>query len=163
MYKLLFILLFASSAIPATAEPLTGLIVGVTDGDTIKLLTPKKIVHKIRLSGIDAPENSQPFGTKSKQSLSACAYNQTATVDTYKEDRYGRLVGKVLVNGVDCNLMQIEFGLAWHYKKYENEQELEDRSRYAQAEYLAKKEKRGLWAETNAIAPWDWRKLKRPN
>ena len=33
-----------------------------------------------------------------------------------KEDRYGRIVGKVLINGVDANLEQVKRGLAWWYK-----------------------------------------------
>ncbi|MEZ0318115.1 MAG: thermonuclease family protein [Methylophilaceae bacterium] len=44
-----------------------------------------------------------------------------ATIDGNKKDPYGRIVGKVLVNGTDCNLRQIKLGMAWHYKKYENE------------------------------------------
>lgn len=43
--------------------------------------------------------------------------------------------------GVDCNLKQAESGMAWHYKKYQDEQELEDRSTYAHAEYQFRREK----------------------
>lgn len=32
------------------------------------------------------------------------------------EDRYGRIVGKVLVAGTDINLRQIEAGMAWFYR-----------------------------------------------
>lgn len=148
-------------AFTATAETLTGRVVGITDGDTIKLLTDSNVLHKIRLSGIDAPEKNQAFGTRSKQALSDCAYDKVASVESYKKDRYGRVVGKVMVNSADCNLRQIELGMAWHYKKYEGEQELEDRSRYAQAEYQAQKSRRGLWMESNPVAPWDFRQSKR--
>ena len=44
------------------------------------------------------------------------------TVETDKRDRYGREVGLVLVNGRDVNLIQVERGMAWHYKAYEHEQ-----------------------------------------
>ena len=52
------------------ADILTGKVVSVTDGDTIKVLTKNKTLYKIRLNGIDAPEKSQAFGKKSKANLS---------------------------------------------------------------------------------------------
>jgi endonuclease YncB( thermonuclease family) len=51
-----------------------------------------------------------------------------------KFDRFQRMVGKVTVAGVDACLEQIRAGLAWHYKKYDREQSLEDRRAYAAAE-----------------------------
>ena len=89
---------------------------------------------------------------------SDCAGGKAATIDGNKKDRYGRIVGKLIVAGVDCNLRQINLGMAWHYKKFEKEQEVEDRSIYAQEEYLAQKARKGLWAETATLAPWDYRK-----
>lgn len=142
------------------AEDMQGLVIGITDGDTLRLLTPGHTQFKVRLSGIDAPEKSQPFGQQSKETLAECALDKEARIDANKKDRYGRTVGKVIVSGVDCNLRQIKLGMAWHYKKYENEQDVEDRSLYGQAEYLAKQERRGLWAESSPIAPWDYRKAK---
>lgn len=59
------------------------------------------------------------------------------------------------------NVEQVRRGMAWHYKQYQNEQELEDRSLYAQEEYLAQRDRRGLWADKGAVAPWDYRKAKR--
>ena len=50
-------------------------------------------------------------------------------------------------------------GLAWHYKQYEREQEVEDRALYAQGEYLAQKDRLGLWKDKNPIPPWDFRKI----
>jgi endonuclease YncB( thermonuclease family) len=142
------------------AASITGMVVGVTDGDTVTLLDNDKQQHKIRLSGIDAPEKAQAFGTKSKQSLSDCAYNQTATIEYSKRDRYRRIVGKVLVRGHDCNLHQIRSGMAWHYKKYADEQPADERAIYAEQEQLAKSRKIGLWSETDAIPPWEYRKRK---
>tara|TARA_B110000902_G_C13720674_1_gene365038 strand:+ start:172 stop:387 length:216 start_codon:yes stop_codon:yes gene_type:complete len=55
--------------------------------------------------------------------------------------------GKVLLNNEDINLEQVKRGLAWHYKQYEREQEVDDRALYAQEEYLAQKDRLGLWRE----------------
>lgn len=145
---------------PSLAD-ITGRVVGVSDGDTITVLDNTNVQHKVRLAGIDAPEKKQPFGQKSKQSLSDCAYDKTATIQGDKLDRYGRLVGKVLLSGVDCNLRQINLGLAWHYKKYMIEQIPDDRLIYAQAEEDARSKKAGLWSEGNAMPPWEWRRTQK--
>ena len=102
-----------------------------------------------------------PFGQRSKQSLSELVYGKFAVVEGEKNDRYGRLVGKVLVNGLDANLAQIRAGMAWHFKQYQREQSATDRQAYSAAEDAAKSNKLGLWAENDPIAPWDWRKDRR--
>lgn len=147
-------LLFGS----ALADTITGRVVGVADGDTLTVLDSSKKQHKIRLDGIDAPEKAQPFGQRSKQSLSDLAYNRNVQVETHKRDRYGRVVGKVLLDGTDLNLVQINRGLAWHYKVYAHEQTREDRARYAAAEEVARSERRGLWRDAEPTPPWEWRK-----
>ena len=94
----------------AQAETLTGRVVRVTDGDTIVVLDASKVQHKIRLTGIDAPERGQAFGTKSKEHLSDLVAGKSVVVDYSKYDRYQRILGKVLVNGEDVNLEQVEAG-----------------------------------------------------
>jgi hypothetical protein len=63
----LLVLLLTQSL--TNADTLTGRVVRVTDGDTIVILDPADTQHKIRLTGIDAPERKQAFGTKSKEYL----------------------------------------------------------------------------------------------
>jgi hypothetical protein len=60
---------------------LSGRIVGVADGDTLTVLDAVKTQHKIRLDGIAAPEKGQPFGNRSKQSLSDPARGRYAAAD----------------------------------------------------------------------------------
>jgi endonuclease YncB( thermonuclease family) len=45
---------------------LQGLVVGVSDGDSLTLLDAEKRQHKIRLQGIDAPEMKQPMAKSPK-------------------------------------------------------------------------------------------------
>lgn len=134
-----------------------GMVVGITDGDTISILDSTDTQHKVRLAGIDAPEKSQAFGQASKKALSDCAFGKMAVIEGDKMDRYKRLVGKVMVNGYDCNLSQVKHGMAWHYKQYQREQSPDDRLTYSEAEEQARNKKVGLWAEDNPMPPWDFR------
>jgi len=138
-------------------ETLQGKVVGISDGDTITVLDSTKTQHKIRLAGIDAPEKAQAFGERSKQHLSELVFGKTVTVDWNKTDRYGRTIGKVVVNGQDANLSQVKAGLAWYYKQYEKEQLASDRASYSQAEVDARTRKVGLWRDAAPISPWDFR------
>ena len=148
-------------ACSVNAESITGRVVAVADGDTITVLDTDKVQHKIRLAGIDAPEKKQSFGNRSKESLSDMVFDKTVNVETEKRDRYGREIGKVLVNGRDVNLMQVERGMAWFYRQYQREQLPNDRTLYEAAEDAARAGKRGLWRDVNPTPPWDFRKTKR--
>jgi endonuclease YncB( thermonuclease family) len=161
LMRLLIVLLLAFPFAIASAATLTGRTVRVTDGDTIVILSEGNVQHKIRLQGIDAPERGQAYGTKSKKHLSEWVAGRFVVVKMDKRDRYGRVIGKVLVGGKEVCLEQVIAGLAWHYKKYQNEQTASDRQQYADAESEARDAKRGLWQDPQAIAPWDYRAAKR--
>ena len=146
-----------------------GRVVSVTDGDTIKVLDRTNTQHKIRLTGIDAPERGQPFGTKSKDHLAFMVANKEVVVESNKNDRYGRVLGKVWVQPSDCptcgktldvNHAQVLAGMAWWYRYYAKEQSPEDQGRYESAEDEAKARGWGLWADPNPINPYEWRKGK---
>lgn len=81
--------------------------------DTLTVLTASKKQHKIRLAEIDAPEEHQPFGTKSKQSLSDLCFGKDAEVSPRVKDRYQRIVARVKCGGVDANAEQVNRGMAW--------------------------------------------------
>jgi endonuclease YncB( thermonuclease family) len=133
-------------------------VVSVADGDTITVLDSTDTQHRIRLSGIDAPESHQAFGEQSRQSLAEMISGKEVTVSYQKTDQFGRLVGKILLDGRDINLEQVRAGMAWHYKFYENEQTPEDRELYAKAEETARSARRGLWQDPNPVEPYQFRK-----
>ena len=147
--------------VEARADILTGRVVRVTDGDTIVILDANNTQHKIRLQGIDSPERGQAFGAKSKENLSNMVAGKTVVVDYSKRDRYQRIVGKVLLDDQDVNLEQVQAGMAWHYKKYQGEQTIDDRIAYSDAELDARRQKRGLWIDVNPTPPWEYRQAKR--
>ena len=131
-------------------------VVGVTDGDTVKVLTKDKRTLKVRLNGIDAPESSQAFGEKSKQWLSAQVFGKE--VDLYAEgtDRYGRTLGTIKIGGKSVNLASVRAGWAWWYRQY-----AKGRLDLSAAEKNAKTERLGIWSQGVAVAPWDYRRGKR--
>lgn len=143
------------------ALELQGRIIGVLDGDTVDLLTQGKELVRVRLSGIDAPEKRQAFGNAAKKALSDLAFDRQVRVDGGKRDRYGRFIGKILLNGTDVNLQMVNRGYAWHYVKYEKEQMLEDRLIYRAAEALAKSRRLGLWDDKDPVAPWEFRAARK--
>jgi len=159
--KILASILFALSCQVALANEIHGRVVGVSDGDTITILDAKNQQYKIRLAGIDAPEKSQAFGQASKKQLSELVFGATVVIDWQKSDRYGRVVGKVLLEGFDVCLEQIRKGMAWHYKKYAGDQSPRDRQTYAAAEVEARDARLGLWIYASPEAPWDYRQRER--
>lgn len=144
--------------VPSGSQTLTGRVVRVADGDTITVLDSTNTQHRIRLEGIDAPESHQAFGTQSKKSLSEMVFGKDVTVVYQKTDQYGRLVGKILLDGKDVNLEQVKAGMAWHYKEYKREQAPEDRELYAKAEDEAHTSRRGLWLDQEPVEPSAFRK-----
>ena len=61
--QLFFLILFAIVG----SQTYTAKVIGVTDGDTIVILTSDRKQVKIRLEGIDCPESNQDFGNRAKQ------------------------------------------------------------------------------------------------
>jgi len=71
-----------------------------------------------------------------------------------KKDRNGRIIGEIFCNQRCLNKDLVKNGLAWHFKKYSRD------TIYHNLEQEARKYKVGLWSNSKAIAPCDWRKLK---
>lgn len=158
MIRLIVTAVVLSAVVGAAAEPektVTWKVVGVSDGDTLTALDEANTQHKVRLHGIDAPEIAQPFGTKSREALGRLTVKKTATLHLRGRDRYGRDLARVEVDGKDVNVELVNEGFAWHYTRYDNSPEL------ASAERDARKAKRGVWADKDAVPPWEWRATER--
>ncbi|QQS55105.1 MAG: thermonuclease family protein [Candidatus Competibacteraceae bacterium] len=128
-----------------------GRVVGVSDGDTLTVRTDDNRRVRVRLAGIDAPEHDQPYGSAATRSLAGLALNRVVRVRVVAEDDYGRTVGAVRSGGRDLDAEQVRRGMAWVYRRYARSRRL-----YA-LEAEAKQARRGLWADSNPIPPWDWR------
>ncbi|HWS27676.1 MAG TPA: thermonuclease family protein [Xanthomonadales bacterium] len=153
----------------AHGATLAGRVVAVADGDSVTVLDAAKERHKVRLAAIDAPEKGQAFGNRSKQHLSELVFQKEVSVQWRKRDRYGRIVGKVMVQSPDCpscpkNLdvgqAQLSVGLAWWYRQHAGEQSPDDRGRYESEESEARARRVGLWRDAAPVPPWDFRRAK---
>ena len=133
-------------------------VIGVMDGDTIKVLTSDKREIKIRFEHIDAPEKKQPFGQVCKGMLSDMIYGKTVFVRSQKRpDRYGRMIAEVFMceaSKESVNMAMVRQGCAWHYKQFSKD------STYSEAERIARESKAGLWKDNEPVPPWNWRKKK---
>ena len=133
------ITLLAATLVGSGQERFTGKVVGITDGDTISVMRDRVAV-RVRLDGIDSPEAGQGFGQRAKQFASELAFGRTATVEKRDVDRYGRIVGRVFVDGQDLSLALVRAGLAWHYKQYSSDGQLaaaENSARASRARIVA--------------------------
>lgn len=152
--RTLILLLFLTDACVNT-HYLSGEVVRVADGDTFTLLVAGQ-QHRIRLHGIDCPEKGQPYNRVATRLTKDLLASGTVKVQQMDIDRYGRVVGVVLINDtINLNERLLEAGLAWHYKSYDGN------PAWAELESNARSAKRGLWVEPGAVAPWEWRKRQR--
>lgn len=138
-----------------TAAEWSGTVVGISDGDTLTVLSAEKRPIKIRLVEIDAPESKQAFGTQSKQSLSDICFKKTVIVDDRGTDKYKRTLGRLRCDGVDANAEQVRRGMAWAYRQYLTDQSI------ATLEEEAKASGVGLWSDPEPTPPWEFRHGKK--
>jgi endonuclease YncB( thermonuclease family) len=133
----------------------TARVVGISDGDTITVVTASQRSVKIRLHGVDAPEKAQPYGQAAKQTLSNYVFQQRVIVKRQTVDQYGRLVAVVTPEGKSesANERQLKEGMAWWYKQY-----APSNTKFEQLQSEAKTAKRGLWKDENPTPPWEFRR-----
>jgi micrococcal nuclease len=136
-------------------DPFDGKVVGIKDGDTFEVLVDGRS-ETVRLAHIDCPERGQPFGKAAKQVASDLCYGRAVHVEPAgKRDRYGRMIGVVLVDDtLNVNQALVKAGMAWHYVKYSGD------TVYTLLEDAARAAHLGLWADSMAVAPWAWRKQR---
>ncbi|MEM1973527.1 MAG: thermonuclease family protein [Thermoplasmata archaeon] len=149
------------------AQQISCTVTRVLDGDTFHCLPEKPPfgvkVHKdntisVRMRGIDAPEKRQAFGEDARLSLKELIGGKIVKLDVKDIDRYGRVVAYVWLSGFNVNLEQIKRGYAWAYTEYLDRPYA---SEFYEAERQARKQKLGLWQQSNPTPPWEWRKRNR--
>ena len=118
-------------------------VVDVTDGDTLKLSDGKVF----RLYGVNAPEVKEPFYKEAVEFTKNLTLGKEITFEQeekYKEDKFGRLLGYVFVDGKHLNLELVKAGLA-KVVLYEKRAKIKYQDELLQAESVTKQNRLGIW------------------
>lgn len=136
-------------------DALSGNVVKIIDGDTFDIVLNGKQT-RVRMFGIDAPERGMDYFKVAKEYLGELCMNQVIRIEVMNTDRYGRIVAKsFLPDGRELGTEMIRAGMAWHFKRYSDDELL------AQLETTARENRIGLWQSNNPTAPWNYRKRKK--
>lgn len=133
-------------------------VVGVSDGDTIRVVGTDGKQITVRLHGIDAPERGQAFGTVATKGLRSLLAGRQVSIEQTDTDRYGRTVALVYADGLNVNQALIVNGWAWLYTKYCTQGFC---AQWRQDESAARAAKKGLWRDPTPTPPWEWRAQQR--
>jgi endonuclease YncB( thermonuclease family) len=168
--SLILVALLAAGNLAQGAE-FTAKVIAVLDGDTV-LVKGGNSLKKIRMAGIDAPEKAQTFGETSRRSLTEMVLGKQVKIASEAVDQYGRMVARLSVDGLDVNAEQIRRGMAWAATGWRQSRRAPvgvplagENSRFHNNRELlalqeeAKQAPRGLWAQSDPMPPWEWRKL----
>jgi len=165
IYKILILLALLTSSCHSKSgerknrnnnEYISGKVVRILDGDTYDLLIDGNQTMRIRMEGIDAPEKGMPFYKVSKNYLGKLCFGKQVRFKSSGKDIHDRNLGfTYLEDGTELCHEMIRAGLAWHYKKYNSDEDL------ANLELEARNSKTGIWENDNPMPPWENRKLHR--
>lgn len=125
-----------------------GPVVSILDGDTLQIATNNETVD---LGFIDAPEPDQMYGYESFSALASYVYGKNVQVKYDQRGQNGHIIGFVSTDE-NINLKMVQMGYAWV------DRENCDICAYYTAEEYARINGFGLWASSNPIPPWAWRK-----
>lgn len=160
--KTLFLLLTLTLCFsPAVCLAWQGTVLSVQDGDTMTVAPggDTRTPVSVRLYGIDAPEYAQEGGPDSTEYLKQqCPVGKKVRVIAFSSDKYGRTVGLVLDKDKVINADMLEQGHAWVYNRYCKQKFCR---KWRGLEKDAKAHSRGLWRNTEAVKPWEWRHKKK--
>ncbi len=142
---------------PTVIEQFDGMVIRVIDGDTI-IVDHNGTHETIRIQGIDAPELDQGFGKEATQFVRTEVLKWSVKVQGFERDQDGRLVADVYrSDGKSLGVLVVSAGFAWRYDEYAYDPLL----LIEHNEDIARCFRSGLWQDSDAIAPWEFRAGKR--
>ena len=128
-------------------------VINVIDGNTVEILTEENEVYKIILKEVDSPEIGQEYGDQAKKFTEGLLLKKKVFVEMKGKDMWGnRLASITLKNGKKMEEELLKAGMAWHNTLKSTDKSL------AQLESNTKDKKVGLWANTDPMAPWIFRR-----
>lgn len=146
----------------ATVGVATTLQVKVTEvqsGNTLLVSNTSRAL-KVRLKGIAPPEAGQPFSDVAREHLKMLVLNKAVALN-YTNLSEGYFDAKISLNGIDVGSQMLRDGAAWYDPENAHGLTEADRELYATCEKAARDERRGLWGDAAAVAPWEFRETKK--
>ncbi len=111
---------------------------------------------KIRIYGVDSPDEGQNFYEEAKQYLKGLIGEKEVEVESLTKDNLGYQVSNVRTeDGEDISEVLVKEGYAWW-----DEENAKDAITLKKLCAEAIRQKKGLWAYSSPLAPWDYRRGK---
>lgn len=138
-------------------------ITRVIDGDTV-IANCNNAEIRVRMCGIDSPELKQEGGPESKQFVEKLIEEHGGQVSLVpvSVDLYGRIVAEIFVDPFGIPLLvqgeSLRNGQSYLYVQYLKSCPSKDLM--IQESAIAQLERRGVFANQNAIKPWEFRQNK---
>jgi micrococcal nuclease len=150
---LLVVIITTFGVFNLNAQTLTGKCIKVTDGDSFTIWSMGRRIQ-VELAGVDCPELEQEFGKEAYDFTSSLVFKKMVEINVRTYDNKGRVIARVTVEDKDASIRVLSAGMGWYDKETDKDKAL------GKAQKMAKKEKRGLWASPNPVAPWVFRKTQ---
>ncbi|WP_417909428.1 thermonuclease family protein [Candidatus Electronema sp. PJ] len=130
----------------------TAVAAEILDADIFQCAGKKQ--QEIKLYGLDAPEDGQPFYQQAKDMLKKHTYKKKITAKIYSQDSDGTDMAVVFTNGKNVNELMVKSGHAWVRRDLCEEAFCDD---WIESEEEAKSQGKGLWSDPGRIPPWVWK------
>jgi endonuclease YncB( thermonuclease family) len=134
-------------------------IVAYGSGSAFAVLDQREKLKRIKLAGVDSPEQRQRFGPQARHLAAEWLGASAFEIIVDKTDKDGRIHGRVVVDGHDVGLELIKAGLAWCDPADIAAIPQAVREKYERECLQAKAQRRGLWLDQNPTPPWEQRKI----
>lgn len=136
----------------AASDAYTAICTRVIDGDTVDLVDENQKLHRIRITGMDAPELSQPYGQQAKTALKEMLLHQEVLVLPAGVDKYNRELASIRLDAkigrIDVAEAMISGGHAFDWG-----------GKYYKAQAYAQENALGVWSDTKfQERPWFFRR-----
>lgn len=122
-------------------------VIAVHDGDTFYTDTHVAV----RIAEVDAPELTQEHGIQSRDALASLILHKQVELDCAGRS-YQRQVCHVHLGVTDVNAWLLANGHAWLAVRYQTTKV------YTAFFVAARQQHRGLWSQSNPVAPWHYRR-----
>lgn len=150
-FSIFIVLIFLLTTTFLYAESFTGKCISVSSGDTLNV-THNGRESVIKLEGADCPEEGQDYFNEAKDYTADLVLNKEVWIDVKRAGYDKKLIAIVKCDNKELNLELVKNGLAWYDYRLMKNRELCD------AEKTARDNKQGLWAGSNPIEPWNFKR-----